>query len=162
MFINGTDGYNRHGEQTAKGDFLMVFCKGSGGELRAAVRHVRMAQFGHFMMASTKVGPYSLTLSGTYGDDGLPMPATKSVPRKCWDRCAYNSDEWYERTYEWADIPAIDWDSLVSLPAVLTQEFWHPEHSGWNSAGSEAGNVSKWAKRNLALLKKAGKKPRKI
>lgn len=158
MFINGSGGYNRHGEQTARGDFLVIFAKGQ--ELRAAVRHVRMSQLGHWMMASVKIGPYKTTLSGSYGSDGLPKNTTKSVPRTCWHLSGITNNEeyyWYERTYEWEDVPVVNWEKLVPLPADLTQEFWHPEHQGWNSAGSEAKNIRNWAKQNIRVLKNAGK-----
>jgi hypothetical protein len=47
------------------------------------------------MMASVKVGPYSFSLSGTYGDDGLPM-----------------------------DPPEGLWEQLTVLPEELTKAFW--------------------------------------
>lgn len=155
IFINGHSGYNRHGEQTAKGDFLMIFCKESGGELRAALRHVRMRQCDHWMMASVKVGSHRFTLSGSYGRDGLPMNATKQEARKCWHQ--YHADNWYERTYAYEEVPAVNWESLVTLPEELAREFWHPEHQGWNSCGSEAKNMEKWARDNIKTLKNAGK-----
>ena len=138
MFLNGPSGYNRHGEQTARGDFLMVFCKESGGELRAALRHVRMRQCGTWIMGSVKVGPHNLTLSGSYGSDGLPMNTTKTTERKCWH--LFHPGYWVERSY-FEEVPAVNWESLVPLPEELIQEFWHPEHQGHNSAGSEAKNV---------------------
>ena len=155
MFINGQGGHNRDGEQTARGDFLMVFRKDSGGELRAAVRHVRMRQCGHWMTGSVKVGKYSHTLSGSYGSDGLPMSATRQEPRTCWHQS--HPDFWTEQVYTWEDVPTVNWDSLVSLPEDLQKEFWHPEHQGHNSAGSEARNLRSWARENIIVLKKAGK-----
>jgi len=154
MFINGISGYNRHGEQTARGDFLIVFAKGQ--ELRAAVRHVRMRQFGHFMMGRARLGKYSITLSGSYGADGLPKEATKQEPQKCWTRY-YWGEEWFEVADHWEDVPAVNWESLLPLPPELQEEFWHPTHQGWNSCGSEAVNLRKWAKENLTTLRKAGK-----
>ena len=156
MLIDATKGYNRRGEQTATGDFLIVFCD-KNDNLRAAVRHVRMRQCGHFMMAETRVGKHRLVLSGAYGGDGLPMSATRSEPKKCWDRCEYNRDEWCERTYAWEDVPTANWESLLPLPEELRREFWHPEKQGWNSCGSEAKNLRAWAKTNLSALRKAGK-----
>lgn len=155
MFISGSSGYNRRGEQTARGDFLMVFARGQ--ELRAAIRYVRMRQLGHWMITSgVKVGPYKLTLSGSYGSDGLPIESIKKEPRKCWERIG-DSDHWYERTYAWEDVPTVNWESLAPLPLELQQEFWHPECQGWNSAGSEAKNLKDWARNNLKTLKSAGK-----
>jgi len=47
--------------------------------LRAIVRYVRMRQLGHFMMGSARVNGHSLTLSGSYGSDGLPMSVSDEV-----------------------------------------------------------------------------------
>jgi hypothetical protein len=44
--------------------------------IRAIVRYTRLRQFGHFMMGFARVNGHRLTLSGSYGSDGLPM----SVP----------------------------------------------------------------------------------
>jgi hypothetical protein len=86
--------------------------------LRAIVRYVRMRQLGHFMMGSARVGKTRLTLSGSYGSDGLP----KTVP-----------DEVYE-----AGTP---------LPQSL-YDAWN-KGGGWNSAGAEAPAMRQWAKQNL-------------
>ncbi len=71
-------------------------CKGSGylgpsgkqvryvhhKEIRALVRKVAMRQCGHFMMGRARVFGHTLSLSGTYGGDGL----TVTVPREVFDR----------------------------------------------------------------------------
>jgi hypothetical protein len=44
--------------------------------MRGIVRYVRMRQLGHFMMGSAVIGKHRITLSGSYGSDGLP----KTVP----------------------------------------------------------------------------------
>lgn len=49
--------------------------------IRCFVRFVRMEQCGHFMMGSCK-NP-AMTLSGTYGSDGLPVTMSRYV----WERC---------------------------------------------------------------------------
>jgi len=149
MFINGTSGYGRDGEQRASGRFLMLFCDKPGGELRALIRYVRMHQCGHFMMARVAVKSaaareaaepepaykptywrrrvfddrFEIGLSGTYGDDGLPISAS--------------------------DYPGI-WDQLNPVPESLTKAFW--SGGGHNSAGSEGPDVFEWAKANLAEL----------
>jgi hypothetical protein len=91
--------------------------------LRAIVRYVRLRQLGHFMMGSARVGKTRLTLSGSYGHDGLPV----TVP-----------DEVYE-----AGAP---------LPPEL-YEAWN-KGGGWNSAGSEAEAMRRWAKQNLIAARK--------
>jgi hypothetical protein len=86
--------------------------------LRAIVRYVRMRQLGHFMMGSARVNGHSLTLSGSYGSDGLPT----SVP-----------DDVY--------------DAGVELPQYL-YDAWN-KGGGWNSAGSEAAQMREWAKQTF-------------
>jgi len=88
--------------------------------LRGIVRYVRMKQLGHFMMGTARVGKTRLSLSGSYGSDGLPL----SVP-----------DEVYELG--------------APLPENLYQAWKHG--GGWNSAGSEAGAMRAWALQNLIL-----------
>lgn len=138
MFITSDySGYNRHGEQSAAGLFLMVF---SGDDkfpmpgdasrnlprLRACVRHAHMTQLGHFMMARVRVGKHRITLSGSYGSDGLTLDAPEGV-----------------------------WEKLVPVPDELAVQFWNG--GGHNSSGSEGPAMRKWAQDNLAALRKAGK-----
>lgn len=82
--------------------------------LRAVVRYVRMTQLGHFMMGTARIGAHRLSLSGSYGSDGLPC----SVP-----------DEVYE--------------AGVELPQEL-YNLWNTG-GGWNGAGSEAIAMRLWA-----------------
>ncbi len=82
--------------------------------LRAIVRYVRMRQLGHFMMGSARIGSQRITLSGSYGSDGLPV----SVP-----------DEVYQMGAE--------------LPGELYNA-WN-NGGGWNGAGSEAPAMRQWA-----------------
>lgn len=193
MFIKSSQsGYNRHGEQFARGSFLMVFshnqytweeqnnrphfeehgklfkrdgdrwiettdgdgiacqCAGSApytydsadkvpsyylkycpvhsGEyktmpselnrkLYACVRHVSLHQMGHWMTGTARIAGQSVTVSGSYGSDGLPMDYEKLIPA--------------------ARV------KLVELPADLTEEFW--KGGGHNSAGSEASAMRRWA-----------------
>ncbi|HEX5426534.1 MAG TPA: hypothetical protein VFW94_23505 [Candidatus Acidoferrales bacterium] len=121
MFITTKySGYNRHGEQSAAGRFLILMqpnfdTKLTGKQpLRAVVRYVRLRQLGHFMMGSARIGKHRLSLSGSYGGDGLPV----SVP-----------DEVYQ--------------SGVELPQEL-YDAWN-NGGGWNGAGSEAPAMRAWA-----------------
>ena len=54
---------------------ILVQLKGTGGkgEIRALVRQVALRQLGHFMMGTARVKNHSITLSGTYGGDGLTV-----------------------------------------------------------------------------------------
>lgn len=85
MFIKmSKSGYNRNGEQFAHGLFL-VLCQPENGcvwnDTRAFVRFCKMSQFGAWMMGRIKVGSYKLTISGSYGSDGLP----DTVPNDIWE-----------------------------------------------------------------------------
>lgn len=132
-------GYTRDGSQRAGGPFLILF---SGEErypdpenpartlpvVRACVRSVRLSQLGHFMMGSAQLGKYRVTLSGTYGDDGLTRDAAK--------------------------YPGL-WETLLELPRELTTKLWNG--GGHNSAGSEAPAMRAWARANVRQLRQAGK-----
>jgi hypothetical protein len=129
-------GYTRDGQQKAGGPFLILFSQderfqGSDRPLptvRACVRSVRMSQFGHFMMGSAQVGPHRITLSGSYGSDGLTDDPDK--------------------------YPGL-WDKLLPVPNDLAEKFWNG--GGHNSSGSEGPDMRQWAKDNIKALRKAGK-----
>lgn len=143
-------------EQRAAGRFLMIFSRPKSKELRVLVRRVEMRQCGHFMMSSVKVeclaakaaedtvsrfdkerhphfyrvgdGHYKISLSGTYGGDGLPIDS-----------------DYY---------PGL-WERLHLLPDILTNKFW--AGGGHNSAGAEATYIHAWANElvgELTRLKK--------
>jgi len=64
--------------------------------MRGIVRYVRMRQLGHFMMGSAVIGKHRLTLSGSYGSDGLPATvpddvyeAGVEVPKELHDKWNY-------------------------------------------------------------------------
>jgi hypothetical protein len=92
--------------------------------IKAIVRHTSLRQCGHFMMGSARVHGARITLSGSYGGDGL----TCTVP------------------------DAVYTDYGVELPRELVAAWSHG--GGWNSAGSEAGEMRKWALENLEELRK--------
>jgi hypothetical protein len=126
MFLSGQSWYGRDG-QHARGSFLIIFSVKQ--ELRACSRYVHMAQLGHFMMGQAKIAPgTTITLSGTYGDDGLPCDPAKIGKL---------------------------WETLLPLPGDLTEAFW--SGGGHNSAGSEGPAVRDWALVNLPALRKAGR-----
>jgi hypothetical protein len=129
MFLNNRrSGYNRHGEQTASGDFLILFSSSPGGEIRACARFTRLHQFGHFMMGTVRIGKHRASISGAYGQDGLTKDPEK--------------------------YPGV-WEKLLPVPQDLAKIFWKGD--GWNSAGKEAPDMHKWALDNLVKLKKAGR-----
>lgn len=92
-------------------------------KLYACVRFVALKQLGHWMMGTAKIGGQSVTVSGAYGNDGLPMDYEKLSPKA--------------RKH------------LVELPPDLTEKFW--AGGGWNEAGAEARDMHAWAKKEFNL-----------
>lgn len=86
--------------------------------MRAIVRYVRMRQMGHWMMGSARIGSERVTLSGSYGSDGLPSTVSDAV-----------------------------YDAGTEVPTHLV-EAWG-KGGGWNSAGNEASQMREWALKNL-------------
>ena len=102
--------------------------RASPPEIRAAVRYAHLAQCGHWMMGSVRVGPHRIALSGTYGSDGLPT-----------------------------DCPSVElWERLYQVPPFLQRVFW--QGGGHNSAGSEAPALHQWAGEHLHELRASGTK----
>lgn len=60
--------------------------------MRAIVRKVAMRQCGHFMMGVARIKGHSITLSGSYGGDGLPC----RVPREVFLQGTPVPDDLYE------------------------------------------------------------------
>lgn len=90
MFLtNKSRGYDRYGQQRASGKFLVFMQPEINGSLfagtkmpiRCLVRSCALKQLGHFMMGTIRVKGRSITVSGTYGGDGLP----KSVPEDIYN-----------------------------------------------------------------------------
>lgn len=85
MFLKSKRSYSRDGSQVASGRFLMLVqpegMEGLREPVRALVRHVTMRQLGHFMMGIARVRGERVSVSGTYGNDGLTM----GVPRRVYD-----------------------------------------------------------------------------
>ena len=99
MFIaKNKRGYTKDGEQWAHGYFLILMTpwqplrdpvtneyvplvRASVDRVRGLVRYVKMHQLGHFMMARTTIKGHKISLSGTYGSDGLLC----DVPPPVWE-----------------------------------------------------------------------------
>ena len=135
MFIASARTWYAGTEQRASGAYLLLFdhdtkepcpvCPHKHRPVRGIVRHVRMHQFGHFMMGSMTIGPYVNTLSGSYGSDGL----SRGFPGDpLWNHC-------------------------VPFPPALVHRFW-TDNDGHNSSGSEGPDVRAWALANLKALRK--------
>lgn len=136
MFIKSSrSGYNRHGEQFARGSFLLVFShnkfkwaeetgqhwndfpKDLERKLYACVRHVSLNQCGHWMIGTARIAGQSITVSGSYGGDGLPKDYEKLTPAAR--------------------------QKLTEVPADLAEQFWNG--GGHNTAGAEAPAMRQWA-----------------
>lgn len=142
MFITSKyNGYDRHDQQIASGNFLILLNKNvltsDPVEYRAVVRKVKMSQFGHFMMGIARVFNYSLTLSGAYGNDGLPIaiddtyvsssPGIKDIGKSEAKRLALLKL----------------WNSAIPVPDDLIEK-WNTG-GGWNDSGSETTDMRQWA-----------------
>jgi len=82
MFIKSKSGYSNSGEQHASGLFLILMQSKNapiGNNLRAIVRHCSMTQFGQFMMGIVRIKGKSITVSGAYGSDGLPLTVNENI-----------------------------------------------------------------------------------
>lgn len=76
-------GYDR-GEQVASGRFLLLVQPaghpiGEPAPIHALVRFTAMRQLGHFMMGECRAYGHRITLSGSYGNDGLPCTVPQTV-----------------------------------------------------------------------------------
>lgn len=113
--------------------------------LLACVRSVRMRQYGHFMMGSVVVGSRRLTLSGTYGADGLPYHFPIPEGSTVEEITAHNDG-----------VPSDVRGHWHPVPDALAVKFWNG--GGHNSAGEEGPAMRKWAAENLRLLRGKRKK----
>lgn len=130
MFLHFTDlnrdfrgWYGRDGTQHGEGYFLALWSD-KDDRLFAAVRKARLSSCGPWLMGSLRLAGAAVTLSGSYGGDGLPMD--------------------YERLTE------AQRALLTPVPDDLAKVYW--AGGGWNSAGKEAPAMCKWAVENLKVL----------
>jgi hypothetical protein len=124
-------------EQRVKGPYLLVFQPDFAEpeyypngklELLAAVRTVTLKQLGHWMMGIARIAGERISVSGDYGNDGLPM--------------------------HFQECPSSYRDRLVLVPEGLATQFW--ESGGHNCAGNERTAMREWAIENEALLRGKG------
>lgn len=88
-----------------------------GRKLYAIVRSCTLNQLGHWMMGTIRIAGQSVTVSGSYGDDGLPMDYEKLTPAAR--------------------------AKVVEVPKELCDAFW--AGGGHNCAGNEAQAMLDWA-----------------
>lgn len=89
--------YTPAGEQRcSRGDFL-IFANRKGdsnlgpGSIRCFVRKVALIQCGQFMMGIARIQGKSITVSGAYGHDGLPI----ELPEEIWKKGVPLPDKLY-------------------------------------------------------------------
>lgn len=125
----GTDWRPEYGESDVP-SYYLAYCPVHAGEYRkapedkewgrklyACVRHVSLRQMGHWMMGAARIAGQSVTVSGSYGSDGLPM--------------------------DYEDLTPAAQAKLVELPPDLADKFW--AGGGHNEAGNEAFAMRDWA-----------------
>ena len=127
MYIKSTVCGYEYGRQVARRQLFLLLIEGQGpnrDKIKCAVRKVALRQLGHFMMGRVRIYGDVLSVSGSYGNDGLPM----RVPDAIYDRLT------------------------VFLPQDL-YDAWN-NGGGGNSAGSEAAAMREWALEHLKELRK--------
>lgn len=79
-------GDDRDGQQITSGRFLLLVQPAGDATIamRALVRFASMQPFGNFMMGTCRAFGHKITLSGTYGNNGLPC----HVPQEVYDRAS--------------------------------------------------------------------------
>lgn len=128
MYIEPTDTYYLGTEQHARrARFLLLLQPQDNWQnepIKAVVRKVALSQCGNWMMGKATIYGKQFTVSGSYGADGLPLTVDNQT---------------YAR-------------ATVVLPDYLLEAWQHG--GGWNSAGSEAAEMIRWAQENLKELEK--------
>jgi hypothetical protein len=98
MYIRGAFRYYEGTEQrTSRAPFLILAQKGDDKQIYAFIRLVALRQLGHWMMGSANINGKWKTVSGSYGNDGLPIDLdelpldAKPIPAELYD--AWNKGE---------------------------------------------------------------------
>jgi hypothetical protein len=126
MYIQPTRRYyDNAGQRIGRGYFLLLIQNKDDfvAPIKAVVRKVAMSQCGQFMMGYARVYGKTLIISGSYGNDGLPMQVDSEI---------YNKVK-------------------LELPQDLVSAWVNG--SGWNGVGNEAQAMAKWANENLKELR---------
>ena len=87
MYIEGTQTYYRGTEQCARRARFLILLQPNVQNweeypMRAIVRKVALRQLGAFMMGHARVGGQTISVSGSYGNDGLPL----TVPLEIYEK----------------------------------------------------------------------------
>lgn len=130
MYLYRTPTYYRGTAQVKlRAPFLLLMTRASDRDMRpqlyAVIRQVALKQLGHWMMGNANIKGHWMTISGDYGNDGLPM--------------TLDDDEFPE--------------DAVPLPDDLCHAFW--TGGGHNCAGCEAPLIRDWALDHLPKIRAA-------
>jgi len=100
MFIeNAHRSYDDDGAQESGPARFLIIVQSKDRDLgpdnfRGIVRTVKLHQCGHFMMGNVTLAGQTITLSGTYGNDGLPKTVDEEVYAKGVDIPRHLYDAW--------------------------------------------------------------------
>lgn len=104
MFVkDATTGFVRGSHQQKSSGYFLVLLKPdyrvgteayneTKGDLRALIRHCTMKQMGHYMMGKVRIANETFTMTGTYGNSGLP----KRIDPEIWENAVPLPEELYE------------------------------------------------------------------
>lgn len=84
MYIEKPTLYYRGNDQAVRRASFLILMQSKDRKIgpenmRGIIRKVAMRQFGHWMMGSAQIGQERITLSGSYGDNGLPVTVSEEV-----------------------------------------------------------------------------------
>lgn len=116
MYLAGYNYHTRNGQAHSRDRFLLLvqpnkYDSRKMPNPRAIVRTVSLKQCGHFMMGKARIQGETYVVSGTFGNDGLPMDVPEEVYRNAtvipddvlnpyWK--GSDPEEGYTGMYEWA------------------------------------------------------------
>lgn len=120
MYIRGAHRYYTACGQSAfkRAPFLILLQQDCGEQMYAVVRKVALRQLGHWMMGFARIEGKTYSVSGCYGNDGLPRTIekipkdAKKVPQELveawnkgggWNSCGSEAPamaEWAKETFK--------------------------------------------------------------
>ena len=123
------------------------------GHIWCCVRSVRMRQCGHWMMGHVDLAGFHFSLSGGFGNDGMPHnwkemiqtgPKSEENPGGKWDHRQLKPDE----------VKLLKDDYLLMMPEELSTRYWRSDDGHNSVPPSVAGDIRKWAEQNLKELQR--------
>jgi len=114
MYITSSQTYYSGSEQHSTKAYFLILAQPEDerptyNNIRCFVRKVALHQCGHFMMGRANIGGKYITISGQYGNDGLP----KTLDRKTWEKGIPLPDELYTAWNENKDFLIHNWATTL-------------------------------------------------